>query len=432
MEITMPCGGTDLKVEIPDRNVMAVLLPTDVPALADVDGAVRAALARPMGTPRLSELAKPSSRVALLLDCWKRPTRHFMILPAVLDELHAAGVKDENIKFVFAAGVHRNATRAEEEAKLGEFAGKYEVVHHNRNSPCTFVGITRKTANPVWINSEAAKADLRVAIGNIGFNILAGYSGGGKMICPGISSYETINLNHRLDLSPASMSGAIEENPVRGDLEEMARLAGLDFIVNVVHNRNGQVVHVVAGDPINAHRSGVEIAAHTYRKPIPERAHIYLASANPRYTVGGAPVDDLPWAVLMADRAVRPGGTMILAHHSPWPEHPFVHANCRYFGECERAFMSARPDPEQVLLEVCRGELPGWISCIYKVSKIMTEKEVMVVNPHFTEEGLRGSGWRYQKSIESALEAAFAKHGKDAKVLVAPFGGRMTLAIPEA
>ena len=149
MEITMPCGGTDLKVEIPDRNVMAVLLPTDVPALADVDGAVRAALARPMGTPRLSELAKPSSRVALLLDCWKRPTRHFMILPAVLDELHAAGVKDENIKFVFAAGVHRNATRAEEEAKLGEFAGKYEVVHHNRNSPCTFVGITRKTANPV-------------------------------------------------------------------------------------------------------------------------------------------------------------------------------------------------------------------------------------------------------------------------------------------
>lgn len=432
MEITMPCGGEDLKIEVPDRNVMAVLLPTDVPPLTDVDGAVRAALAHPVGSPRLSDLAKPASRVALLLDCWKRPTRHYLILPAVIDELHAAGVKDENIKFILAAGVHRNATREETEAKLGDFANRYEVVHHNRESPCAFVGITSKTANPVWINEEAVKADLRVAVGNIGFNILAGYSGGGKMICPGVASYETINLNHRLDLSPASSSGEIEHNPVRTDLEEMARLAGLNFIVNVVHNRLGQIVHVVAGDLIGAHRSGIEVAAHTYRKPIPERADIYLASANPRYTKGGAPVDDLPWAVLMADRAVRPGGTMIFAHNSPCPEHPYVHDKCPYFKECEHAFMSARPDPEQVLLEVCRGEIPGWISCIYKVSKIMTEKDVMVVNPHFTERGLKGSGWLYQKSLESALGEAFAKHGRDAKVVVAPFSGRMTLAIPEA
>jgi nickel-dependent lactate racemase len=428
----MPCGGEDLRVEVPDRNVLAFLLPTDVPALADVDGAVRAALAHPEGSTRLSDLAASATTVALLLDSWKRPTKHYMILPAVLDELRRAGIKDDNVKLVFGNGVHRHATRQELEGKLGEFIERFEIVQHNRTSPTAFVGITKKAANPVWINAEAAKADLKVAVGNIGFNILAGYSGGGKMICPGIASFETINLNHRLDLSPAAMSGEIEQNPVRIDLEEMARLAGLDFIVNVVHNRHGQIVHVVAGDPIDAHRAGVGMAAHTYRKPIPERADIYLASANPRYTTGGAPIDDLPWAVLMADRAVRPGGTMILAHKSPWPEHPYVHAKCPFFKECEHAFMSARPDPEQVLLDICRGEIPGWISCVYMVSKIMTEKDVLVVNPHFTEEGLRGSGWQYQKSVEAALDEAFAKHGRDAKVIVAPFGGRMTLAIPEA
>lgn len=430
MEVTLPCGGEDIKVNVPDKNIIAFLEPSIVPGLDDVDAAIRKALENPIGSKRLSEIAKPSSKVALLLDSWKRPTKHRLFLPAVVDELKKAGVKESNIKMISANGMHRNATREEREKKVGkEWLERLPYVEHNRSSAVKFVGVTRRAANPTWVNAEVMEADVKVAIGNIGFNILPGYSGGAKMICPGLASVDTINYNHRLDLSSETRSGSIDPNPCRIDLEEMGYLAGLDFIVNAIHNRDGQVVSVVAGHFIDAHRAGAKICASIYMKEVPSKADILVASANPRYTLGGAPIDDLPWAAMMTDKVVRPGGTMIFSHLSPVPEHPIVHANCPYADECESLFLACRPDPEQVLLDICRCKLPGWFSLVYVVSRIMTEKDIVVVNPHFNEQVLAGSGWKLALSMQEALDSALSRYGSDAKVIVAPYGGRMIFPV---
>jgi len=172
MEIVMPCGGRDIKIKIPDKNVLAFLEPTVVPGLKDVNGAIKKALENPIGSKRISEMAKPSSKVALLLDSWKRPTRHWMFLPAVVDELKKAGVRDENIQMVSANGMHRNSTKEEREKKVGkEWLERFKYVEHNRSSQVKFVGITKRAANPVWINADVIEADVKIAIGNIGFNI---------------------------------------------------------------------------------------------------------------------------------------------------------------------------------------------------------------------------------------------------------------------
>lgn len=427
MEITMPCGGQEIKIRIPDKNVLSFLEPTVAPGIKDVNSAIRKALENPIGSKRLSEIAKPSSKVALLLDSWKRPTRHWMFLPAVVDELKKAGVRDENIKMISANGMHRNSTKEEREKKVGkEWLERFKYVEHNRSSQVKFVGITRRAANPVWINADVIEADVKIAIGNIGFNILPGYSGGAKMICPGLASVDTINYNHRLDLSSETRSGSIDPNPCRIDLEEMGYLAGLDFIVNAIHSRDGEVVAVVAGHFIDAHRAGAKICASIYMKEVPGKADILVASANPRYTIGGAPIDDLPWAAMMTEKVVRPGGTMIFSHLSPDPKHPIVHTNCPYADDCESLFLACRPDPEQVLIDICRCKIPGWFSLVYAVSRIMTEKDIVVVNPHFNKRILAGSGWKWAPSMQEAIDSALAKYGPDAKVIVAPYGGRMT------
>ena len=427
MEVTLPCGGENLKVNIPDKNVLAFLEPSVVPGLEDVDGGIRKALENPIGSKKLSEIAKPSSKVALLLDSWKRPTKHWMFLPAVVDELKKAGVKDQNIKMISATGMHRDSTKEEREKKVGkEWLERFTYVEHNRTSPVKFVGVTRRAANPTWINADVMEADVKVAIGNIGFNILSGYSGGAKMICPGLASVDTINYNHRLDLSSETRSGSIEPNPCRMDLEEMGGLAGLDFVVNAIHNREGQVVAVMAGHFIDAHREGAEMCASIYMKEVPDTCDILVASANPRYTIGGAPIDDLPWATMMTERVVRPGGTMIFSHLSPDPKHPIVHTNCPYADGCEELFLACRPDPEQVLLDICRLKIPGWFSLVYVISRIMAEKDIVVVNPHFDEKILSGTGWKWAPSMQEAVDSAFARYGPDAKVIVAPYGGRMT------
>jgi len=418
MELTMVCGGKEVAVKVPDRNVMKVITPKDIPPIKDVEGAVRHALENPTASKRLSELAKPNYKVTLITNTPHSPGGYDRWVGLVIDELHKGGVKDDNIRFIMANGVHREIPRNIIEGILGKVSERYEVTNNQRNHKFVLKGITPTYATPVWVNEKCADADLTIGLGALSFNNCAGYGGGVKTLCPGAVSYDTICTNHRLGVSPLSTPGN-PENPMRLDMEEMAGMANYKFIINTALNNKREILHVVAGDPVKAHREGVKKTWGVHHFELPEQADILIGNSNAPWPAMGS-------AVNMSHLAVRKGGTMIFTQASEWPEHPAIHRSCAWWAECEDSFRKIRPDLSGVLQDIHQGRLPAWVGATvgFAVAKIMAEKEIVLVNEYLKEEHVKGSGWKISSSLDEALRQAFDKHGRDAKVVIVPNPGR--------
>ena len=162
-----------------------------------------------------------------------RPMPTWKVMPAVLDELYAAGARPEDITLVFARGVHRAHTDAERRHLAGERAFSEITCIDSDPEDCLCLGTTRR-GTPVEIMRAVAEADRRICLGNIEFHYFAGYSGGAKAIMPGVSTRAAIRANHSHMVEPGSHAAALARNPVREDIEEAAALVGVDYIVNVV------------------------------------------------------------------------------------------------------------------------------------------------------------------------------------------------------
>ena len=418
MEFKWLCGGKEILFNIPDRNVMKVITPKNIPVIEDAEGAVRHALEHPVGDKRLSELVKPHYKVSLLTNSPHSPGAYDRWAGLVVDELRKGGVKDDNINFVIANGVHKEVSRVEIENILGSVAEKYEVTSNDREHRFVFKGITPTAATPVWLNEKCAHADLTVGLGALSFNNCAGFGGGVKTLCPGVASYDTINTNHRLGVSPLCTPGN-PENPMRRDIEEMAEMANYRFMINTAVNKKGEILHVVAGDPVKGHREGVKKTWDFHHFCLPEQADILVGNSN-------APWPGMGSAVNMCEKGVKKGGTMIFSQAIHWPEHPPLHPGCRWWRECDDSFRRMRPDTNAVLLDIHQGRMPAWVGATvgFAVCKAMAEKEIVLVNNALTDEHVRGSGWKYSRSLDEALRQAFDKHGRDAKVVVVPNPGR--------
>jgi len=235
----------------------------DKPALSDEQ--MREAMHHPIGSPRLSELARGKHEVVIIFDDLPKPTPASRIVPFVLAELHEGGIQDEQIRFLCAPGTHRPLIYPELVAKLGEdIVQKYPVYNHNIFENVTYMGET-SLGIPVYVNREFAACDLRIGIGSLFPHPSAGFGGGGKLVMPGISGIETIEAHHRmLDNHPSKGLGKIEGNVFRLQIEEAARLAGLHFKVDSVLNNRREVVGLFAGDFVAAHREGVKLAREVY------------------------------------------------------------------------------------------------------------------------------------------------------------------------
>lgn len=302
--------GTGMQtVEVPEENLLAELHANEMTHEHHGEEAVQYALAHPIGSPKLQELAKAGQKIAIVTSDISRPLPSYQVLPHVLDELHAAGVRKEDITVVFGLGSHRKQTPEEMEKLVGTRC--YNEVRCVDSDPddCIDMGYT-KLGTPVDITRTVAEADFRICLGNIEFHYFAGYSGGAKAIMPGVSTPEAIQANHRMMVRDDAFAGRLIGNPVREDIEEAGSICGIDFIVNVVLDEHKHIVHAVAGDVTAAHRSGCEYLDRMYRKSIPERADIVLVSQ------GGAPKDanlyQTQKALDNAKHAVKKGGTIIL------------------------------------------------------------------------------------------------------------------------
>jgi nickel-dependent lactate racemase len=243
---------------------------------------MRAAVQNPIGSPRLSELAKGKKEVVILFDDLPKPTPAKVIVPFVLEELHAGGITDEHIRFLCAPASHRPLMYPEFAAKLGaEIVARYPVYNHNIYEHHVYIGTTSR-GTPVHVNKEFASCDLRVAIGGIIPHPSAGYGGGGKIVIPGVSSIDTIESHHKHFIDAARVErGRVHDNDFRLDIEEAARLAGLDFKVDAVINNRREVVGLFAGDFVEEHRAGVELAQQVYPTEVAQGADVVVSNSYP-------------------------------------------------------------------------------------------------------------------------------------------------------
>jgi nickel-dependent lactate racemase len=313
--LTLPWGRETIDLSLPDGwHVAGTMKPAALSGAADPLLATQAALQNPVGLPRLCELARPGIKVALVIDDISRPTPVSLIFPAVLAELESGGVTLEQITVVPALGLHRPLSEAEVYTRLGPSAANpgLKIENPDCDDPATLanLGITSR-GSPVLVNKTVANADLVVSIGCIEPHIIASFGGGYKNLFPGVAGRAMIAHNHSLNCTPDTFNNVgqpIDHNPMRLDLEEAgAMLKPPVFVINAVLNSALEVVQVVAGHPVQAHRAGSRISAGIYGVQIPALADIVITDSNPMDSDLRQGVKALGNTV----RAVKRGGFMI-------------------------------------------------------------------------------------------------------------------------
>lgn len=401
-------GNCTQTVDIPQRNLLGVLLPNPVERGLTGEAEVRRALNAPIGAPGLRDIVKPGEKIAIITSDITRPMPTYLVMPALLDELYAAGARPEDITLVFALGSHRKHTESERRKLAGERAWNEVVCIDGDDADCVHYGVTSR-GTPVDIVRIVAEADRRICLGNIEYHYFAGYSGGAKAVMPGVSTRGAIQSNHSRMVEADACAGKLAGNPVREDIDEAAAMVGIDFLLNVVLDEHKEILFAVAGDAVRAHRAGCAFLDTLYLKEIPARADIVLVSQ------GGAPKDlnlyQTQKALDNAKYAVRPGGVVILV------------GSCKE-GLGERVFeewMTTSPSPEYMIERIGRDfQLGGHKAAA--IALVLQDADVYLVS-ELDPALVRSMFLTPFESAQAALNAAFLKLGSDATVLAMPYGG---------
>ena len=282
--INLPYGKETLSISLPDRWLGHVAVPRPVRSTGDAEGIIRQVLHQPIGSPRLSELVRRGQRIAVVVDDFTRKTPVARFLSLVLDELKSAGVREADTTIVVALGTHRPMTAAEIKAKVGErIAGSMQIVNtpSHVEEQMTFLG-TSSNGIPAWVNRTVAEADVRIGLGMITPHSDAGFSGGSKIILPGVCSSLTVNAFHAATAYHGETQLGQVDSVIRRDLEEfVAEKAPLAFIVNVIFTLQGEIAQCVAGHPVHAHRKGVSYAMDVFGVLIPHKYPVVVANSSP-------------------------------------------------------------------------------------------------------------------------------------------------------
>jgi nickel-dependent lactate racemase len=270
-----------LPIGIHQGQLLFDLQPADAPPVTDVSQEIQRTLREPVGSPLLGELVNTGNRVVIIGDDGTRLTPADQIIPPLLDVLNASGVPDSDITLVIATGTHRAMTPGEIAAKYGlQVTGRVGVINHDCLDEENLVscGTTRRGTD-IWINRVVLEADVRIGVGNIVPHHPTGWSAGAKILLPGVAGERTTAQMHLLGAAEQQLGRL--DTPCREEMEDFARATGLDFIVNTVLNRHGQLVRAAAGHFIDAHREGVRWAESVYGVPFRQKADITLSSTYP-------------------------------------------------------------------------------------------------------------------------------------------------------
>lgn len=411
----LPCGGDGLPLCVPPQNLVGVVSPRqpeNVPRSRDDELAtVRAALARPIGSPALRDLAAAAGSAAIVVSDVTRPCPTYRFLPLILAELE--DIPRERVSILFALGSHRAHTEEERRRLVGDEVADRHPCLDLDESDCVPLGATSR-GTPLEVFRPYVEAELKICTGNLEYHYFAGYSGGAKAVMPGVCARSAIQPNHSMMLEPGARAGILRGNPVRDDIDEAGGLVGVDFIVNVLLDEKKRIVGAVAGHYLEAHAEGVRRYDELFDMRIDEAVDVVVASP------GGSPKDiNLYQAQKTLDNvsgAVRRGGTIVLV------------AQCAEgFGEETFAEWMTDMENPRVLIERIRERFVLGGHKAAAIADLLLKADVCLVSD-FPEETVRRMGMRPFADAQQALAAALEKHGPAARVLVVPFGSRVTAA----
>ena len=414
VDVWLPYGKTDVCVRVPARNLLGTIEPLDRQGVPDAKAEIERALKNPIpiGSKRLSEIAKAESRVAIVVDDATRKAPTAVMLPPVLAELNLAGVKDENITIIFGCGTHRVVKTEEATAILGvEVANRIKAISHDcKAQDLVNIGTTKTHGNKVYVNRVFAEADVKVLLGDVGFHYYAGYGGGRKSVLPAISGEETIKHNHSMLLHANARAGNLVDNPVHQDMTEGARLAKVDFILGVVENKKGEIVKAFAGDLELAFVEAVKLVDEMFRVMVERRGDIIVVSA------GGYPADiNLYQAYKALDNsldAVKRGGVIILV-----AECPEGHGNQVFYD-----WMMRLGDLKNVEHEIKRNFVMGGHKAYYLLKALQNHQIILVSSlPDYYATSI--FKLKTARAVNDALTEALKIAGSASRVWAMPHGG---------
>ena len=420
--VTIPYGLKRIDVSVPDANYVETVSPRSKQPTEDEVVAVETALDRPIGSARLEEIARPEHRVAIVVDDYTRPTPVARILPSVLERLHHAGIPEDKITIVFALGTHRAMTDDEVIAKIGcGPAGRYRVVNSSVHDDAdyAFVGASAMGI-PVWMLEAVVSANLRVGIGSIVPHCDVGYSGGGKILLPGVCSAQTVAVNHTkgLDFRGQNLLGALT-TIIREDIEEVVSRIGLHFIANAITTGVGAtgrspLLHaLVCGDYIRAHRAGIPFAQDVYGVPTRQRVDITICSSHP----GDVDFIQVAKSIWSGDKMTLPGGDLIVVTPciegiGPYVTLPSLMAQDRHVLERRIRNGEIEADTTGVMAALA-----------VRLNRIGERVRISMVTEGLPPSVAKEMGIPLYASVEHALSDALLRQGAEASVSVMTHGG---------
>lgn len=405
MQVTLPYGQEAISFQVPDQAFLGLLDPPNVEVSTDPEGMIRHAIRNPIGTGTLDSFITKDKKIAVIVDDGSRPTPISTILPVLLSELDAIGVPKENILIIAALGSHRYMTEAELRDRVGsEVYQNYRVINSEFRDPSRLVYVGKAPDGvDIYATKEVMEADVRIAVGNIVPHPVMGWSGGGKMLYPGVAGEKTVAYFHlKGSLIDENMFGT-EQYPIRNMMEQWVDTIGLDFIVNTVLTATGGLYRVVAGHYIHAHRAGVQHAKAAQGCKVPERSHVIVVS--------GHPADQDFWQSPKGMYAAEPAlcgerGTIILV--SPNYEGLGPHKELPEY--------MMRTDGDDLVTRAIRGEDIGAdplaVAVGNNMSKLRRRHQLVVVSDGVTAEEMAACGCKHypKAAIQQAINEAMAQY----------------------
>jgi lactate racemase len=412
MRVALLCGQGTVEVNVPETVRLLEMKP--LPALADPVAAVQEAISNPVGSPPLSEVARGRRSACVVISDVTRPVPNRMVLPPILETIEANGIPRREITILIATGMHRPNLGEELESLVGrKILDRYHIVNHFCRKPEEYRKIDEIEGAPIEINRHYLDADLKILTGLIEPHFYAGYSGGRKAILPGISSFETMKFMHSYKMidHPKVTNCLLDGNPFHEFGLRVSERVGVDFIVNVVINRQRQLAGVYAGHYDEAHRMGCEVVrAHSTTK-VEEPLDLVVTSG------GGYPLDatfyQISKALICAKNILKKGGTIVVA------------CECREgLGSLEFCgLMRSTCSPQEFFGRYCDPEnfvIDQW--CAQNIYQTLDHAgRVYVYSPGLSGEDLEKMGAVKIRDVQSTVDELFGSHEKVAAIPDGPY-----------
>ena len=415
MHVCLEYGRSGLEVELPDDRVIRTLAYKNAAPLEDPAASLAAVLQEPNGTPSLAELARGRSSACIVICDITRPVPNELILQSLLETLEQAGLERDRILILVATGLHRPNEGDELVELVGQsIVDQYRIENHHGQvqEEHTFLGESPRGV-PIWIDSRYVEADLKITTGLIEPHLMAGFSGGRKLVCPGIAAIETIKVWHGPTFleDPRADCGILEGNPVHEENTWIARHTGCDFIVNVVIDSQRRLLKVVAGDMEQAFLEGVDFCRQVVTDTVQEPVDIVVTSC------AGYPLDTTFYQAVKgltgALPIVKQGGTIVLAASlsegigSPQFEQLFD----------ENADLESFMDR---ILNTDYFVMDQWQ--LEELAKVRRKAKVKIISDGLTSDTINRLFVESAPSVEQAVADSLEEYGAQASIAVIPKG----------